>query len=192
MVMKHQFKELPLAGYGGSAFGRYALIRALNEWKAGAGEIGGNNMGIFVAKYLNRFAAQGNSWCAAYISWCYSNDSGLCPFQYSLGALALRNIFRKNKWLYFDDSKAELMPLLICPQPGDYICLDRGTKDDSLGHAALCHHREGNLLYTVEGNRSDKVEGFIYNLEEPNRIIACGRVPDTAELIPIHQNNKGA
>lgn len=189
--MRHTFTDLPAVGFGGSAFGRLALLRALNEWKDGASEIGGNNRGKYVAKYLNSFVAEGNSWCAAFVSWCYSTDKGEIPFPYSMGALSLRNIFRKNGWLHFDDPKAQYLPGIVSLQPGDYICFERGTRMDWVGHAALCHHKEGNLLHTVEGNRSSKVEGFSYDLTQELNIIAVGRVPDTATLAPIRSGKVG-
>src|SRR5205814_6762399 len=46
------FTRMPPGTAGGSTIGRAALAAAIGELEAGAGEVGGNNAGPFVRKYL--------------------------------------------------------------------------------------------------------------------------------------------
>ncbi len=71
------FTKMPAASFGGTTAGRAALKVAIDEILAGAGEIGGNNKGKFVKKYLQPTGLpEGNSWCAAFVSWCFLQASG--------------------------------------------------------------------------------------------------------------------
>ena len=80
------FTQMPAIEEGGSDLGRKALELAISEMNAGAREIGGNNQGPYVEKYLNSIAPAGSSWCAALVSWCFSQVDGEMPFSYPLGA----------------------------------------------------------------------------------------------------------
>src|SRR5204863_1081301 len=71
------FTRMPPGTAGGSTIGRAALAAAIGELEAGAGEVGGNNAGPFVRKYLQVVDVdEGNSWCAAFVSWCYLQGCG--------------------------------------------------------------------------------------------------------------------
>ncbi len=72
---------MPEIELGGSKAGRRALATAIEELKDGAGEIGGNNRGPHVKKYLNDLAPEGQPWCAGFVSYCFSkNAEGTCRF----------------------------------------------------------------------------------------------------------------
>src|SRR5438046_2558070 len=66
------YRQMPPEEAGGSQLGRGALAAAIGELNAGAGEVGGNNSGPWVVKYLNGMAEEGRSWCAAFGSWCFA------------------------------------------------------------------------------------------------------------------------
>lgn len=54
------YLKMPPPALGGSRLGRKALQSGINEIRAGAGEIGGDNRGPFVRKYLNGLGEEGN------------------------------------------------------------------------------------------------------------------------------------
>ena len=63
------YLQMPPEEVQGSRRGRAALSTAIGELKANAGEIGGNNRGPFVKKYLNGMVSEANSWCAGFVSY---------------------------------------------------------------------------------------------------------------------------
>jgi len=66
---------IPAPSFGGSTIGRPALQFAIEELNAGAGEV--NYNGPWVKKYLQPVGlSEGNSWCAAFISWCFLQATG--------------------------------------------------------------------------------------------------------------------
>ncbi len=118
---------MPDQTLGGSTIGRSALLASIDELKNGAGEIGGNNKGKWVKKYLQPVGlGEGNPWCAAFLSWCFlqaaGGDKKKMPFRYSAGA---RDIFNqlKNNGLSFKSDDTSFIP-----QPGDSPLRDRGDR----------------------------------------------------------------
>ena len=64
------YTVMPPQEMGGSTLGRAALATAIGELKAGAGEVGGNNSGPWVKKYLAPAGLEeGEPWCASFVSW---------------------------------------------------------------------------------------------------------------------------
>lgn len=158
---------------GGSKRGRAALRAALGEIKAGAKEIGVNNSGRFVEKYLNGIVPTPANWCAGFVSWCFSQHSGDCPYRYSLGARDIREQFRKKSWLY------ELSDGVV-PEAGDVIFWWRDQPNSWKGHVGLVHHQKEGIVYTVEGNKGGfpaPVRVFDYVLGRIERLLGFGRVP---------------
>jgi Putative peptidoglycan binding domain len=98
---------------GGSPGGRAALEAAIQEMSSGAREIGANNSGPWVEKYLNAILSPPANWCAGFVSWCFSQIPGGIPFRYSLGARDIRKQFHRKGWIY--DPKTQ------SPEPGDII-----------------------------------------------------------------------
>src|SRR3546814_18353321 len=81
-------------------------------------EVGGNNLGPWVKKYLQPAGLdEGNAWCAAFVSWCFlqtvGEDKEDMPFRYSAGARHIFNQFKDKGW---DLDKDAL------PEPGDIVC----------------------------------------------------------------------
>ena len=157
---------------GGSSAGRAALRVALQEMAAGSKEVGGNNRGPHVAKYLNGLANQGSNWCAGFVSWCFSQTAGGIPYRYSLGARDTRNQFRRNGWAFDADERM--------PEPGDIVVWWRGQREGWMGHIGFVLKVENGILYTVEGNKGSfpaPVNTFDYVLTRMDRLLGFGRVP---------------
>ena len=170
------YSIMPALAAGGSTIGRAALQVAINELKDGAGEIGGNNMGPFVKKYLDPVGLQeGESWCAAFLSWCFLQASGgqinAMPFRYSAGARDVFNQFKSKHW-NFDSSDPAYTPL-----PGDIASWWRVSLASGKGHIAIVHHFEDGFMYTLEGNKAANVAGFSYVRTRMEKVLGYGRVP---------------
>jgi hypothetical protein len=167
------YTEMPADG--GSRLGRAALAAAIGELKAGACEAGGNNCGAFVRKYLAPAGvAEGNSWCASFVSWCYlqaaGGDRAVMPFAYVPGARAMLAEFKPQGWARAPGSG-------YLPQPGDVVVWWRVNLRGWQGHVGLVHSVREGMLYTVEGNRSPRVQGFSYVLSRMDRLLGYGHVP---------------
>lgn len=159
---------------GGSALGRAALRVALGEIEAGAGEVGGNNAGPFVRKYLNGILPPPADWCAGFVSWCFDQHPGGCPFGYTLGARDLLRRCRARGWGY--DHRSE------DPQPGDIVAWRRGPVDGWQGHVGLVFQAtDGGILHTIEGNKGGfpaRVRSFSYVLRAMDSLLGFARVAD--------------
>ncbi len=157
---------------GGSPRGRAALRVALQEVASGAGEEGGNNRGPFVRKYLNGIIAPPADWCAGFVSWCFDQPAGSCPFGYTLGARDLLRRCRARGWGF--DHRVEL------PQPGDMVVWRRGPIDGWQGHVGLVFEAsEGGMLYTIEGNKGGypaRVRSFSYVRRALDTLLGYARV----------------
>lgn len=166
------YTVMPGLELGGSPMGRSALEFAISELKAGAGEEGGNNKGPWVRKYLEPCGLEeGNSWCAAFISWCFMQAAGgtkkEMPFKYSAGARNIYNQFRKNGWVY----DAGVSP----PRPGDIVAWWRVSLASGFGHIGIVHHFSDGFLYTLEGNKAANVAGFSYVKTRLDKLLGYGR-----------------
>jgi hypothetical protein len=169
------FTTLPPPGAGGSALGRAALTSAINELKAGAGEVGGNNSGPWVKKYLSQAGlGEGESWCASFVSWCYLQASGgdkqAMPFTYCPGARKLLLEFKAKGWASAPNSGYQ-------PQPGDIVVWWREKLEGWPGHVGFVHQLKDGMLYTIEGNKSPKVQGFSYVFSRMEKLLGFGHVP---------------
>jgi len=163
------FAVMPPKTAGGIPVGRAALAVAIAELQEEAREIGGNNRGLWVRKYLHGLAPEGNPWCAAFVSWCYAQHPGAMPFDYTLSARDLLNQFRRRGWAY--DLAAG-----ITPAPGDIVVWWRGQPSGWQGHAGLVYGCKDGMLYTIEGNRTARVQGFSYVLSRMEKLLGFGRV----------------
>jgi hypothetical protein len=162
---------MPGLAAGGSPQGRGALRSAINELKSGAGEIGGNNRGPFVRKYLNGLASEGDSWCAGFVSWCYSqNPGGARRFRYTVGARDMLRQFKERGWAHAPGDG-------YVPEPGDIVVWWRVRADGWQGHVGLVHQLANGMLYTIEGNKSTRVQGFSYVMSRMEKLLGFGQVP---------------
>lgn len=167
------YTVMPAAG--GSRIGRAALAAAINEIKQSAREIGGDNRGPFVRKYFKPAGlGEGDSWCAAFVSFCFyaasGEDAAAMPFPYTLGARAVLAEFKRRGWAQAPDSG-------YVPVPGDIVVWWRVSLTGWQGHIGLVHSVKDGMLYTIEGNRSPRVQGFSYVLSRVDKLLGFGHVP---------------
>jgi hypothetical protein len=132
-----RYDQMPPEEAGGSYLGRAGLVAAIDELKAGACEIGGNNQGPWVRKYLEPVGLEeGNSWCSSFVSWCFfracDNDLNKMSFPYSPGARDLMGKFKKKAWAYEPQSG-------YGPLPGDVVFWWRVSLSGWQGHVGLIH-----------------------------------------------------
>ena len=155
---------------GGSPTARGALTAALGELAAGRGEIGGNNMGPDVAKYLHGIVQPPADWCAAFVSWCFQNSGQDMPYKFTLGARDTLQQLRKKGWGISPNDSAP-------PLPGDVIVWWRGSPTGWQGHIGLIHSYSDGIVRTIEGNKTPKVGTFTYTLGSISRLLGFARVP---------------
>jgi len=165
------YTKMPAVEAGGSQSGRSALSAAIDELKDGAGEVGGNNRGPYVKKYLNNLAPEGEPWCAGFVSYCYSKNSVNIPFPYTVGAREILRQFDKRGWAYKPSGG-------YLPQPGDIVVWWRDQLSSGRGHIGLVHQLLDGFLYTIEGNKSPNVQGFNYVFSRMDKLLGFGHVPD--------------
>jgi hypothetical protein len=122
--------------------------------------------------YLNGLAADGNSWCAGFVSYCFSHSGVAMPFRYSVGAQDILGQFKKKGWVY---AASATNP----PEPGDIIVFTRATKKEPwLGHIGLVHGYADGIVTTIEGNRGpfpSMVSSFTYVLGRIENLLGFGQ-----------------
>lgn len=160
--------DTPAMPAGGSATARGALKAALAE--IGNGEVGGNNLGPHVKKYLNGIIAPPADWCAGFVSFCFKNSGKPMPYNYSLGA---RNVLKQLKAKGWAVTPSDANP----PLPGDVIVWWRVAPSSWEGHIGLVHSYSNGIIKTIEGNKTPKVASFNYTLGSINKLLGFARVP---------------
>ena len=165
------FLEMPPPELGGSETGRAALAVASGEMRLGACEIGGNNRGPWVRKYLNNIVPEPAPWCAAFVSWCFSQIPQGMPLSYTLGARDILRQMKNKGWTFEPGSGYE-------PTPGDLVFWWRVRLSGWQGHVGFVHQVRDGILYTLEGNKSPRVQGFTYVLSRMDQLLGFGHVPD--------------
>ncbi|WP_257670730.1 N-acetylmuramidase domain-containing protein [Parapedobacter tibetensis] len=171
------YRMMPAMEPGESGIGRKALHIAIEELKAGAGEVGGNNRGPWVGKYLTPAGLpEGYAWCAAFVSWCFLQavDGQLhrMPFQYTAGARHLFNQLKNKGWSFTGTDNRQ-------PKPGDVVCWWRTSLASGNGHIGIVHHCKDGFLYTIEGNKAANVAGFSYVKTRMDKLLGYARIFET-------------
>lgn len=155
---------------GGSATARAALQVAINEMNAGHGEVGGNNMGPHVARYLNGIVGTPNDWCAGFVSFCFETSGHAMPFKYSVGARNILDQLKAKGWAVKPDNAHP-------PLPGDIIVWWRQAPSSWKGHIGIVHSYNNGIVRTIEGNKTSQVGSFIYTLGAIDKLLGFARVP---------------
>lgn len=119
------------------------LAAAIAEMQAGAREIGTNNSGVFVEKYLAPVGIKPpQNWCAAFVCWC-AKQAGVQQGRYFISARQMYNFFKNQEWLV---EQSEL-------QAGDIIFYWRESVNSWKGHAGIVSAVSNNGKFsTIEGN----------------------------------------
>jgi hypothetical protein len=161
--------RMPDEAFGGTKRGRAALEAAVGEAAAGAREVGGDNMGPDVAKYLNGIVEPPNNWCAGFVCWCLKNSGGM-PFPYTVAARKILSLAAEAGLTTFKD------PVQTMPRPGDIAVWWRNSLPSGLGHTGFVHHVDGGRMFTIEGNRTSRVEGFDYPVVGMQKLLGFVRL----------------
>ena len=162
---------MPDESLGGSRWGRLALNVALGELRECAREVGGDNRGPWVRKYLNGLAPEGSPWCAAFVSWCFAQNPDGMPFRYGVCARTILAQFKSNGWVCTRGAEDS-------PRPGDIVVWWRDKPDGWQAHVGFVHHLASGLLHTIEGNKAGRVRACTPGPDEMKRLLGYGRVPD--------------
>ncbi|MCZ6807995.1 MAG: CHAP domain-containing protein, partial [Deltaproteobacteria bacterium] len=143
---------------------------AMREMAAGAREIGENNRGEFVEKYLR---GKTGAWCAGYASFCVeeaSRDTNIpMPFNYTGGA---RNILRQLEAQGFAFDEGE-------PMGGDLMFWWRSAPDSWKGHVEIVTHFAHGTVFSIGGNRGKypaPVRRFNYSIERERQFLSFARL----------------
>ena len=160
-----------------------ALRIARKEMRAGAREVGGNNRGPWVRKYLaGAGLEEGLPWCASFVSWCYREAADKLeippPFAYQPSVRRLYTACVKKGW------RVEI------PQPGDLVFWTRGLVNRGLGHMGFVEYAHDNLIQTIEGNHTSKVERFKYEWPGMPRFLGFIRVQEQKPTTKTRRTRK--
>lgn len=119
--------------------------------------------------------SEGNSWCAAFISWCFlqavDGQRNAVPFRYTAGAQDIFNQYKSKGWTY--DGNSHNVQL----HPGDVVSWWRVSTSSGLGHIRIAHYYEDGFIYTIEGNNAANVAGFSYVKTRLDKLLGYGREP---------------
>ena len=147
-----------------------ALEAAIGELNAGAREIGGNNMGPWVKKYMR--GREGDPWSVGFLSWCFGQAPSGIPFTYTLSGNSLLDEFRQRKWFYPEKSG-------YVPKPGDIMFFMKTPAQ--IRHVGIIELVEKDIITTIEGNTNDEGRREAYKVARRVRSYhkkAFGHVPD--------------
>ena len=158
---------------------------AIEEIEAGAGEIGENNSGPWVEKYLNGIVESPANWCCGFICWCINEAFGI------LRNYAKLNVLEKWPWIpEYTLSARNLFRQFIArdairegdeiPEPGDLIFFWRESPASWLGHVGIVEKVNGFELLTIQGNTGNfpsKVKRIKYqNWKTIKTLLGFGRL----------------
>ena len=125
----------------------------------GNGEIGANNSGWFVGKYMR---GERGPWCAGFVSYVLKK-SGNKTFPYYLSSIS-----------YYKEAKARGL-LTNNPKPGDLIVFWRKSKKPLVhGHIGIVERVDEHHIHTIEGNVGEypaKVKRFTYKRGSIKRLL---------------------
>ena len=145
---------------------------AVEEMRARAREIGGNNQGTFVRKYLRGGEAP---WCAGFASFCVSKAADRVgvqmPFGYSGSARGIRNQLAKLGFS-FNVGDEE-------PYAGDLVFWWRVAPNSWQGHVGIVTDYANGVMWTIEGNRGSfpaPVRQFSYVVEREKRMLGFAKL----------------
>jgi hypothetical protein len=136
-------------------FSKLLIMVAEEEIRCHAREIGGNNLGPFVAKYLAPTGLQPpQPWCAAFVSWCVRRVHSILGTRqlqpYTASALGMLRSLR------------DLGAVVGNPRPGGLVFWRRGSRGRGLGHVGIIVATYAQTYETIEGNRTPEVSRFRY------------------------------
>lgn len=156
--------------YQPSALAAAVIQVAEAELQQNAREVGGNNQGPFVEKYLAPTGLKApQPWCAAFASWCVREAARTLkvkpPLPYTASTRSI-----------YDAAKARGL-LVPEPEAGDLILWGLLSPPRRYGHTGIVVKRSGGRLVTIEGNRTPRVQKFTHDFAALGRILGFVRLP---------------
>ena len=97
-------------------------------------------------------------WCAAFVSWCYYQAGQKGPYFAAVNSEGIPWFKERGQW-----ADADYRDIA----PGDSIFFD-WDDDGRANHVGLVIGTDGKRVYTIEGNRSDACQQFVYDLDDPH------------------------
>ena len=97
-------------------------------------------------------------WCAAFVSWCYGQAGLKAPVFVAVNSEGIPWFKERGQW-----ADADYRDIA----PGDCIFFD-WENDGRANHVGLVIGTDGKRVYTIEGNRSDACQQFVYDLDDPH------------------------
>lgn len=147
--------------------GRLAITCARGEMVSGAREMGENNAGPFVEKYLAPIDRKTGAWCAGFVSYCVRTAAAelreSMPFDYSGTARGiLAQLEQTNE-----------------PMAGDLAFWWRVAPTSWQGHVEIVTHVADGVLWTIGGNRGRypaPVRAFSYVIERESKMLGFAKL----------------
>jgi uncharacterized protein (TIGR02594 family) len=132
-----------------------AEVVSVAQSQIGLGEVGGNNKGIYVRKYLN--GRENLPWCAGFVSYCLKKDGYNIPY-----------LLRAKSFLDYGQKVNN-------PKAGDLIVFSR----QGGGHVGIVEKVAKETITTIEGNTGDypsKVKRITYKRNHIKNFLAFVRL----------------
>lgn len=111
-------------------------------------EIGTREESINITKYGKWFGADGNEWCAMFVSWCAYKAGILYTLVPKFNYCGDAYDWYRSRGRYRERQSGYI------PKPGDVIIFHNGKL---FNHSGIVERVEKNIIYTIEGNVSDSV-----------------------------------
>ena len=114
-------------------------------------------------KYGKWFGSNPGPWCVKFVCWVYNKAGCLNIIKKTAGCSTFLSFFQKNK---------EFQKRNYIPQKADIIFINWQSKTTP-DHVGIVIDVDDKRIYTVEGNRNNKVEKASY-LKNDTRILGYG------------------
>lgn len=158
--------------------GEIALRYALQEMAAGAAEIGGNNRGPFVEKYLNarhpdRIEHREQPWCAAFWCWCWleAQRETRRPVAISFSRSCAHLLAQFEERGQVRQPSHDSRPIL----PGDAVFWDFAG-GGTVHHVNMVYEVRDGVLYTIGGNEGSEDSGAPVSVKRRGAVASLKQV----------------
>lgn len=118
-------------------------------------QVGYTEKGENDQKYGEWYGNNKQPWCAMFVSWCwyFSGLSNELLLKYQGCSTGQEWCIEKGIFHYKEE---------YTPKPGDIIFFTSA----GMGHTGICAYVDGNYMYTIEGNSSNKVGIWRWSLKD--------------------------
>lgn len=150
-------------------------VLALEVSQLGVAEV---PLGSNITPYTSWFGMRG-AWCCMFQSWALYRCG--VPFG-PTGSKGFAWVSGAFDWLNRSDTPGQLVARADA-QRGDLVGFEWGTTDGGLDHIGIIESRNGDTVYTIEGNTSDRVMRHARSLSRSG-IAVVGRPAYSAPTPP--------